>query len=625
MEGNWGQRVALAISWNDSKKEKKGKVLALFMASAVSLAVMSPGMRASMSESADRMVSVIVRALPGGEDGAAQAVRSAGGTIGRDLDIINGFEASMPRSEMDQVKSNPFIYELSMNGKLQFLQTETTPIAPVSMETVNAMAGSMHKTAKVTGADKYYANGYEGQGVDVALIDTGVVPTDGLPASRVINGPDLSFESQFPETQYLDTMGHGTHMAGIIAGDDVPGAYTSTEFQGMAPRSRIVSVKVGQADGAADVSQVLAAIDWVVQNRNANGMNIRVLSLSFGTDGTQSYLLDPLTFAVENAWHKGVVVVVAAGNAGYGSTQLNNPAYDPYVLAIGANDSKGTYGVEDDVVPDWSSRGNAERRPDLVAPGQSIVSLRAEGSLIDESYPTAQVGTRFFKGSGTSQSAAVVSGAAALMLSHRPTLTPDQVKALMTKNARLLPNTDPLAQGAGLLSLDRIYSSNVSSSNASHVKQAFPRATGTGLLELSRGSAIVSDEDGNDDGIADDPIELRGEIDIHGMPFDTRAWALLAAGGTSWSLGFWNGTEWTGDCFCADSWSGKSWSGKSWSGKSWSGKSWSGKSWSGKSWSGKSWSGKSWSGKSWSGKSWSGKSWSGKSWSGKSWSAYVYD
>jgi hypothetical protein len=620
MEGNWYSGVAQAISWNDSKKERKGKFLSLLVASAISVAVMSPGMRTSMAEAGDQMVSVIVRALPGGANEAARAVEAAGGTIGRDLDIINGFEASMPRSEMMQLESDPFVYELTMNGKLHFLQTTTEPIAPVSMETVNAMAGSMYKTAKVTGADKYYAHGYEGQGVDVALIDTGVIPTDGLPANRIINGPDLSFESQYPETQYLDTMGHGTHMAGIIAGDDMPGTFSSSEFQGMAPRSRIVSVKVGQADGAADVSQVLAAIDWVVQNRNANGMNIRVLSLSFGTDGTQSYLLDPLTFAVENAWHKGIVVVVAGGNAGYGSTKLNNPAYDPYVLAIGADDSKGTYGVEDDSVPDWSSRGNAERRPDLVTPGQSIVSLRNEGALIDESYPTAQVGTRFFKGSGTSQSAAVASGAAALMLSHRPYLTPDQVKYLMTKTARVLPNTDPLAQGAGLLSLDRAYASNVPGSSSSNVRQSFPRATGTGLLELSRGSAIVADEDANDDGVADDPVELRGEIDIHGMPFDSKAWALLSGLGTSWSGGFWNGTEWTGSCFCADSWSGKSWSGKSWSGKSWSGKSWSGKSWSGKSWSGKSWSGLSWSGKSWSGKSWSGKSWSGKSWSG-----YTYD
>jgi serine protease AprX len=443
--------------------------------------------------------------------------------------------------------------------------------------------------------------------VDVALVDTGVAPVDGLPASRVINGPDLSFESQFPETEYLDTMGHGTHMAGIIAGDDKPG-FGSDEFQGIAPKSRIVSIKVGQADGAADVSQVIAAIDWVVQHRNDNGMNIRVLNLSYGTDGVQDYVLDPLTFAVEQAWFNDIVVVVAAGNAGLGTPKLNNPAYDPYVIAAGGDDTKGTIGSSDDIVPEWSSRGNAGRHPDFVAPGQSIVSLRAEGSFIDEEYPTGRVGTRFFKGSGTSQSAAVVSGTAALLLSRYPYLTPDRVKAYLVKTASALPLGDVVAQGAGLANLSN-YSASVPNSG-SQSKQSFPRATGAGLLELARGTAHVSDPDGNEDGIEDDPIDLKGEFDIFGMPFSGKSWSILSAAGKSWSGGVWNGSEWTGG---------------DWSGTSWSGKSWSGKSWSGKSWSGKSWSGKSWSGKSWSGKSWSGKSWSGKSWSGKSWSGYLYE
>jgi serine protease AprX len=367
-------------------------------------------------------------------------------------------------------------------------------------------------------------------------------------------------------------------------------------------------VKVGQADGAADVSQVIAAIDWVVQHKNDEGMNIRVLSLSFGTDGTQDYILDPLTFAVENAWHNGIVVVVSGGNSGFGTPKLNNPAYDPYVIAVGANDPKGTNVPDDDIVPEWSSRGNADRHPDVVAPGQSIVGLRAEGSMLDESYPTARVGERFFKGSGTSQSAAVVSGSVALLLSRKPGLNPDQVKAYLMKTAKTLPLADPVAQGSGLVNLNR-YDANFPS--AAQAKQTHPRATGAGLLQLSRGTTVVMDEDG---------VELVGEVDIFGMPFDGKSWSLLSANGKSWSGGTWNGSEWTGG-----DWSGKSWSGKSWSGKSWSGLSWSGKSWSGKSWSGKSWSGKSWSGLSWSGKSWSGKSWSGKSWSGKSWSGYTYD
>ena len=151
---------------------------------------------------------------------------------------------------------------------------------------------------------------------------------------QVINGPDLSFDSQAPNLTDIDTYGHGTHMAGLIAGRDAaipPGKEDEADhyFVGAAPGARIVSIKVAASDGATDVSQVIAAIDWIVQHRNSDGLNIRVLNLSFGTDGTQDYQLDPLAYAAEVAWHHGIVVVVAAGNSGFGTPQLNNPAYDP--------------------------------------------------------------------------------------------------------------------------------------------------------------------------------------------------------------------------------------------------------------------------------------------------------
>jgi serine protease AprX len=184
---------------------------------------------------------------------------------------------------------------------------------------------------------------------------------------KVVNGADLSFEGQLDGFRYLDTFGHGTHMAGIIAGRDdavVPGreGNDNTNFMGIAPDAQILNVKVASSNGATDVSQVLAAIDWVVQHRNDNGMNVRVLNLSFGTDSTQSYVLDPLSYAAEVAWRKGIVVVAAAGNSQFGNNQLNNPAYNPHLLAVGANDTKGTFDTADDVVPDWSERGDGVRK-----------------------------------------------------------------------------------------------------------------------------------------------------------------------------------------------------------------------------------------------------------------------
>jgi serine protease AprX len=462
--------------------------------------------------------------------------------------------------------------------------------------------GSMLYVAQeVSGAGEYWNNGFSGQGVDVALIDSGVAPVKGLSApGKVVYGPDLSFESQADNLRDLDTFGHGTHMAGIIAGRDSSAPLpvqkgNKDHFLGMAPGARVVSLKVADRYGATDVSQILAAIDWVVQHRNTDGLNIRVLNLSFGTDGTQDYRIDPLAYAVEVAWRKGIVVV-AAGNGGYGSAKLNNPAYDPYVIAVGGADGNGTYDWNDDSIREWSSCGDGTRNPDLVAPGKSIVSLRVPGSLIDESYAGGRVGStpRFFRGSGTSQAAAVVSGAAALVIQQRPGITPDQVKALLQGSAGQLSGASEQCQGAGMLNLklarDRATPNAV---------QTWPLSTGTGSLDLARGSEHL--EDGG--------VALEGEQDIFGVAWDGTRWSSEAWSGTSWAGGFWNGTRWSGD-----SWSGTRWSGTRWSGTRWSGTRWSDAAWSSNTWTGTRWSNGSWTGDRWSGTRWSGAAWSGAGW-----------
>jgi serine protease AprX len=363
-------------------------------------------------------------------------------------------------------------------------------------------------------------------------------------------------------------------------------------------------VKVGTTQGAVDVSQVIAAVDWVVAHRNDDPRNpIRVLNLSYGTDGGQDYRLDPLTHAVENAWRAGIVVVVSGGNSGTDNPHLNDPAYDPYVLAVGAADTKGTVAAGDDVVPSFSSRGDASRRVDLVAPGRSITSLRNPGSTIDEANPTARVDDRFFKGSGSSQAAAVVSGAVALLLQSRPGLTPDQVKALLRQSAAALPAADAAGRGAG--ELDVFHASLAATPTTT---QSWPRSTGLGSLELSRGTNHV----------ADDGVELTGEQQPLG-PFDGRAWAAASSAFAAWHGGTWAGSDWLGTCWCTSTWSGATWTGKAWSGTTWAGKAWSGQTWSGKAWSGKAWSGTAWSGATWTGATWTGKAWSGKAWSSASW------
>ena len=210
--------------------------------------------------------------------------------------------------------------------------------------------GSLYNVAEVVGAHASWQAGYTGKGVGVALIDTGVAPVKGLTSGNVVNGPDLSFDSQDPDFAHLDAYGHGTHMASIIAGRDAAGTPKSyadpARFNGIAPDATLVNVKVGASDGSVDVTQVIAAIDWVVEHKADH--NIRVISLSYGTDSTASNSTDPLAFAVENAWKQGVVVVVSGGNDGRSELTLADPASDPYVLAVGAADTKGTASAVDD-------------------------------------------------------------------------------------------------------------------------------------------------------------------------------------------------------------------------------------------------------------------------------------
>jgi hypothetical protein len=164
---------------------------------------------------------------------------------------------------------------------------------------------------------------------------------------------------------------------------------------------------------------------------------------------------DLLAEAAESAWDVGIVVVVAGGNAGFGSASLNDPAYDPRVIAVGADDPKGTVSSGDDVVASFSSVGDSSRTVDVIAPGTSIESLKADGSLIDTMFPGAEAGTRWFRGSGTSQAAAVTSGAVALLLQEYPSATPDQIKKLLRDTATVIPNSSSQAQGTGLINLSK--------------------------------------------------------------------------------------------------------------------------------------------------------------------------
>jgi serine protease AprX len=464
-----------------------------------------------------------------------------------------------------------------------------------------ADTGSLWSISQITGAQAAWARGYTGSGVDVAVIDTGVAPVPGLNApGKVVTGPDLSFDAPGAGTPGLDGFGHGTFMAGLIAGRD-PGPVTDPgRFVGIAPDARIVNLKVGAADGAVDVTQVIAAVDWVTQHAHDPGLNIRVLSLSYGTDATQAYTVDPLAQAIEQAWRHGIVVVAAAGNDGKASKQLADPAADPYVIAAGGDDPLGTLATADDVVPVFAQHGNTKRPVDVTAPAAHVIGLRVPGSFID-TLPanTGQVGTRFQRGSGTSEATAIVAGVAALVLQKYPAATPDQVKALLTTTATKLASGNANAPGQlvhwghGIVNAATATATALPTTTAA--TQTWAASTGTGALDATRGGVTVTDA----------ATALTGQQDIFGHPFNPTTMAAAHTTATAWTGGTWNGSRWSGD-----GWSGSRWTTAAWTGTDWAGSRWTGSRWTGMTWNGSRWSGTGWNGARWTGSGWDGARWS---------------
>jgi serine protease AprX len=324
-----------------------------------------------------------------------------------------------------------------------------------------------------------------------------------------------------------------------------------------------------------------------------------VLNLSFGTNATQAYTLDPLAYAAEVAWRNGIVTVISAGNNGSGG--MTNPATDPYVIAVGATDTNGTVTIADDIVPSFSSQGSGSRLPDFLAPGSHIQSLRVPGSYIDTTYgSTGLISDRFFRGSGTSQAAAFASGAAALLVQANPGYTNDQIKSMLRGGANPITGATPQAQGQGVINLV-----NAANTAPSSTPQSYPPSTGTGTLEGARGDAHLSL----------DGVTLTGEVDIMGKTFDSAAMADLEAQGKSWAGGVWNGSTWEGS-----GWTGSDWTSATWTGKTWAGTQWSGKTWATGTWTSKGWTSTNFTSKTWTGSTWTGKLWAGKVWADSKWS-----
>jgi serine protease AprX len=264
----------------------------------------------------------------------------------------------------------------------------------------------------------------QGQGLTVAVIDSGVFKNRDL-EKRVLKSVNFSAGYKNGEDRY----GHGTFVAGIIAGD---GKDSQGEYIGIAPKTNLLNVRISNDEGMSLESDVVAALQWVLENKDR--YNIRVINLSLNAETPQSYHTSPLAAACEILWFNGIVVVVSAGNNGvHAPGVLLSPADDPFVITVGATDDRGTPSIADDQVAAFSAFGTTPEgfaKPEIVAPGRNIVGLLPENKNLSMSRNHSQnrVNQHYFRMSGTSMAAPIVAGAVALLLQDEPYLTPDQVK-----------------------------------------------------------------------------------------------------------------------------------------------------------------------------------------------------
>jgi serine protease AprX len=427
------------------------------------------------SSAADDQVPVIVQTIADPSAANLTRLHGRGGVVKAMHSAIHGYSASLPASQVADFSDDPEIELISYD----------TPVR-----------ARMNIAAPAVKADVAFTNfGLDGSGIGIAVIDTGVAAHPDLLRTKG-SLQVVEVEIVGHEPGLADYYGHGTHVAGILAGNGASstGLTSFKTFKGIAPGAQIVSLRALQPDGTGSTSDIISAIDWVLKFKTQ--YNLRVMNLSLGHPVYESYTTDPLCRAVRAANDAGVVVVAAAGNdggVGTGFGTIDSPGNEPSAITVGAMDDSGTVVTTDDVLAWYSSKGPAlvdlTVKPDLVAPGTAIVSLRDPGSYLDTNYHqfALKIGDykldplnalndgAYYRLSGTSMAAPMVAGAAALMLQKEPGLNPATVKARLMASAdkddRLVFET-----GAGFLDID-----------------AALKATGTAVSALSPQASVASD------------------------------------------------------------------------------------------------------------------------------------
>jgi serine protease AprX len=464
---------------------------------------------------------------PGARTGIVQ---QAGGTVTRDVHIIGALGAELSTSEAALLRRSSGVRAVTPNGPVE--STTLVNFDP------NKMATAYNQSAKSSNL----WNSATGKGIGVAVIDTGIAgdlpdfrvsQTDSrsrVVASAVVN----------PYAEHAgDSYGHGTLVAGILAGNS--GYRPSSDplrgkYAGAAPDANLVSIKISDEQGNATVLDAIYGVQFAVDHKAEH--NIRVINLSVESDEAQSYMTDPLDAAVEAAWFKGIVVVAAAGNRGNTPGAVGYaPGNDPYVITVGAVDDRATKGVSDDLITSWSSRGITQdgfAKPEVYAPGAHIVANLAPSSAFTSMCPDCVVNGDYIQAGGTSLSAPIVAGTVAGILQKRPSWTPDMVKGALLNTTRSI---------TGGREIDALNAYNASTDKLKSNRDLTPNTlvdADTGAIDYTRASWRMADWSSATEALTaswsraswrcDCSITSTGKID------PARA---------SWRRASWRSTEWT--------------------------------------------------------------------------------
>jgi serine protease AprX len=471
------------------------------------------------------IASVVKNELKSGEAGLAKGIK-------RQFASVNGVAANLTGAQI--------LHLASKNG-----------IAAITTDSPVQLAGSFSNKQRwpfVSGVQKFWANGTSAATPTIAVVDSGIDASRPDFGGRVVAQVNLT---SLAGNSAGDGRGHGTFVAGIAAG-------SGDGYAGAAPASKLVSIDVMDDQGMAMTRDVIAAADWILQNKDKYG--IRVANFSLHSSQANSFMYDPLDKAVERLWLSGVVVVAAAGNYGVEGQPSGvpfAPGSDPFVITVGADDIDGSVSTNDDYTAPWSAYGytlDGFAKPDIAAPGRYMVGPVPAASTLVTEKPTSVVAPGYIQLSGTSFAAPVVAGAAAQILSAHPTWTPDQVKGALMVTARPAGDSAPLSAGVGVVDVAKA----VALSSAPNPNAALNKFVTT---DVSGGKA-----------------------------FDAASWASTASANASWASASWSDASWASASWNQASWASASWASASWASASWASDSQSAASWASASWASASWS-----------------------------------